>query len=122
DKKNPGKGFHHSPRDTTQIAIARDPPRRCRALAKRHSCTLTKPTQAGRLESGCFPRDSLSCFGIRERTYRAASLPGETRFQLTAKRSGLSDPRHRCAISRSQVTSESRLSPELDSSHSYPKC
>jgi hypothetical protein len=29
-------------------------------LAKRHICILTKPTQAGRLESLCFPRDSLS--------------------------------------------------------------
>src|SRR5215467_12204097 len=64
EKKNPGKGSHHSPRDTTQIAIAPDPPRRRRALARRRSCILTKPTKAGQLESGCFPRDSLSCFGL----------------------------------------------------------
>src|SRR5215471_8295055 len=62
---------HRSPRDRTQIASAPDPPRRRRALAKRHSCMRTKPKQAVRLERKCFATDFVSYFGIRGRIYPA---------------------------------------------------
>lgn len=64
EKKNPGRVSHRSPHDRTQIAIAPDPPRRRRALAKRNSCIPTKPTQARRLESVRCPRELLSYRGI----------------------------------------------------------
>src|SRR5215470_11907627 len=88
-KKNPDKGSHHWPRDRTQIESAPDPPRRRRALAKRHSCMLAKPTQAVRLEGRCFATDFVSYFGIRGRTplmRRRRHMIGESRHWPGADR------------------------------------